>query len=377
MISVGIICEYNPLHPGHLEQIARIRAHFAPEPTAIVALMSGNFVQRGEPAIYPKTARAKAAILSGADLVIELPFPYSCGSAAYFAGTGVSILHRLGAIDYLCFGSECGNADRLSTAAERLSSESFEQALSDALKSANGRIPYAICRAGTYQSLYGEPLLDGSNDILGLEYLSALRKIGSPIRPLILPRTSHYSATAARAAILSGRPDAALTADAMLEAASGLSPVTLEHFALPILTLLRTASADELAEYAEMRPDLAASLIRSAKSARTMSELLSRTGGKTYPDARVRRALLFALFRVTKERLLTPVRTVNLLGASSAGREILRFAAKKGDLPVVSTRPGDKEAESYDFSMNADQLYALAGGISLDFYKEKPFLIKS
>lgn len=375
MITVGIICEYNPLHPGHLEQIARIRTHFAPEPTAIVALMSGNFVQRGEPAIYPKTARAKAAILSGADLVIELPFPYSCGSAAYFAGMGVSILHRLGVVDCLCFGSECGDGNLLSTAADRLLSESFEQALSAELKSTNGRIPYAVCRERAYESLYGEPLPAAPNDILGLEYISAIRKSGSAIRPLILPRTSHYSATAARSAILSDSPAADLVAPAMISAAQGMTPVTLEQFALPILTMLRTASAGELAGYAEMSPDLAASLIRLAKSARSMSELLARVGGKTYPDARVRRALLFALFRVTGERLLTPVRTVNLLGASPAGREILRLAAKKGDLPVVSTRPAVKEAESYDFSMNADQLYALAAGLPIDFYKEKPFLL--
>lgn len=372
MTVVGIVCEYNPLHPGHIEQIGQIRDRF-PD-AAIVALMSGNFVQRGEVAIWPKTVRARAALHSGVNLVLELPFPYSSASAPGFSGAGVEILRRLSVVDVLAFGSESGDPDALISAAKRLTDPAFERELSKTVREAGGRIPYAVCRTAAYFRLYGQNLPDRPNDILGLEYLCALIRQNCPIEPLILPRRSPHSASAARAALLSGDPDPPI-APTMAKAAAGITPVRPDILTLPILTLLSTATADELAGYAEMTPDLAHSLIRAAKSAKSLPELLDRVGGKTYPDARVRRALLFALFRATPERLAAPVQTVNLLAADAQGRRLLRRSAESGDLPTVTTRPPENLAAGRDFSDRADRLYALAAGLKLDFYKEKPELI--
>ena len=124
MKTVGIICEYNPLHLGHEKQFRRIRDLLGQD-TAIVCLMSGNFVQRGAPAIIDKSLRAKAAIVSGADLVLELPFPYALSSAEGFAAGGVKILAPF--CDYLCFGSETGSTDSLMECARALLSEDFRQ----------------------------------------------------------------------------------------------------------------------------------------------------------------------------------------------------------------------------------------------------------
>ena len=113
MKRIGIICEFNPIHRGHARLISRAR-----EEGLVVCLMSGNFTQRGEAAVLPPVPRATMAIAAGADLVLELPFPYACASAAYFAGAGVEILCRLG-VDTLAFGSESGDLSRLSVLAEK------------------------------------------------------------------------------------------------------------------------------------------------------------------------------------------------------------------------------------------------------------------
>lgn len=380
MVCAAIICEYNPLHLGHLEQIRRIRSHFAPEDVTIIALMSGNFVQRGEPAIYPKTARAKAAILSGVNLVLELPFPYCSGSAKYFATSSVSVLNRLGIVDYLCFGSECGDPVLLKDCADRLASVFFEKALSDALnapeKGKNLR-SYAALRTEVYEKLYGEALRTGANDILGVEYLTALTVQQSKIRFLVLPRRSSYSATAARRAILSdNKTDVeGLIAPAMREISANLPAMSLESLALPILIHLRTTPVSDLSQYAEMTFDLASSLSKASQTAKSVSKLIASAGGKTYPDARVRRAILFSLLRVTKERLHTEISTVNLLGADEKGRQALRRLSKNAEIKIVTTRPDSEKANSYDFSMKADGIYGLASGFGWDFYKEKPFLL--
>lgn len=379
MICVAVICEYNPLHLGHLEQIERIRSHFAPEDVTIISLMSGNFVQRGEPAISPKTARAKAAILSGVNLVLELPFPYCSGSAKYFAESSVSILNRLGIVDYLCFGSECGDLVKLQTCADRFSSDIFENALSDALKnSGKGKSPrsYASLRVEIYEQLYGEMPPTAANDILGIEYLMALADRQSVIRPIVLPRRSPYSATAVRRAMLTGNTSEAVgwIAPAMREVIANLPAMSMESLALPILIHLRTTPVSELVRYAEMTYDLAASLSAASRTAKSVEELLASVGGKTYPDARVRRAMLFSLLRVTQDRLRARIPTVNLLGADEKGRRALRKLSKTADIEVVSTRPSRENSDCYDFSMGADGIYGLASGCGRAFYKEKPFL---
>ena len=129
MEIVGIVCEYNPLHSGHQKQFEIIRSELG-EDTAIVCLMSGNYVQRGAPAVFHKSLRAKAAVLAGADLVLELPFPYSSAPAEIFGGAGVRIADSLGCVDELCFGSETGDISVLRTLSDRLGEKSFKEALS-------------------------------------------------------------------------------------------------------------------------------------------------------------------------------------------------------------------------------------------------------
>ena len=220
MATVGIICEYNPLHLGHVRQFAAIRRELG-EQTAIVCLMSGNYVQRGMPAIFDKSLRAKAAIDCGADLVLELPVTYALSSAEGFAAGGVKILSDF--CDHLCFGSESGDADRLLQTAQALLNESFSAFLRQELecgKSFPAARQAALANMGLDASLLEKP-----NDILAVEYCKAILAQKSAMSPLPIVREGSYhdmlpdgenpSATAVRSLIVSAQdwkscvPDAA------------------------------------------------------------------------------------------------------------------------------------------------------------------------
>ena len=138
MKTVAVIAEYNPFHKGHAYQLQRIREEFG-DGVATVVIMSGNFVQRGTPAILGKYDRARMAVECGASLVLELPFPFSLASAEYFAFAGVSVANDLGIVDALSFGSECGDILPLSLAAEKMQEETFEKVLRERLSSKEER----------------------------------------------------------------------------------------------------------------------------------------------------------------------------------------------------------------------------------------------
>ena len=178
----AVICEYNPFHFGHAYLISEMKKR-----GAVVAVMSGSFTQRGEPAVISKYERARAALLGGADLVLELPFPYSSSCAERFASAGTDIVSALGCVDELCFGSEAGNIDSLRTAAERTASSAFVDAVKSCLSEGHG-ISYRSAVSEVYKKLYGAELCGGSNDILAISYLARLNQTASSVRPVAVKR---------------------------------------------------------------------------------------------------------------------------------------------------------------------------------------------
>ena len=189
MKTVGIICEYNPLHLGHQKQIHRIRQEFG-EDTAIVCAMSGNFVQRGSPAIMDKSIRARAAIQCGADLVLELPVTAALSSAEGFAAGGVRLLSPL--CDVLCFGAETANKDILLGAAKALLSEDFPPLLRSELdtgKSFPAAREAALKRMGVETAILSQP-----NNILAVEYCKAILSQESKMTPFPIHRQGRYHA---------------------------------------------------------------------------------------------------------------------------------------------------------------------------------------
>ena len=189
MTTVAIVTEYNPFHTGHKYQIDCIRERFGAD-TRIIALMSGNFTQRGEVAILDKAERAKNAIDSGVNLVLELPFPFSISSAELFASAAIRIIDRLGIVDYLAFGSEDGNTEKLVGYAQNCSSQEYLNKLQELIKSESFEGYPTLCEKA-YKSAFGEgaPLVSMTpNNILGIEYIKALLEIESNVMPVAFLR---------------------------------------------------------------------------------------------------------------------------------------------------------------------------------------------
>ena len=386
MQTTGIICEYNPMHSGHMHQLRVARDAGA---DCIVLVMSGLFTERGEFAVLDKYARAEMALRAGADLVLELPYPFSAGSAEYFATAGVGILSRL-SVDTLCFGSERGDGAFLERAAETACSEAFRAAFAEAGKSGVGS-------ASAYFNLLSAHMgvsEFGSNDVLGVEYLKAIRSLRASIKPFVIRREGaayhaedvtegvHPSATAIRNAIfsggeaesaeqyecLSGLP-LAVTEVYRRAVERGLAPVHPASAASAILGFYRMQSPSHLHGIAEMHGGLAERICRAAREAATLPDFYARAATKKYTDSRVRRAILYGMTGVTEEDLKAAPAYVNLLGATAAGRTFLsEYRRKKGaDLPVI-TRPAailDSEANAAfrrqaELQLRAEALYTLA-----------------
>ncbi|MBQ9745295.1 MAG: nucleotidyltransferase family protein [Clostridia bacterium] len=352
MKNYAVICEYNPFHFGHEYQIRKIKEHGG----TVTAVMSGDYCQRGEAAWADKYARAKAALAGGADLVLELPFPYSAAGAEKFAFGGIDIISRLGFIDAISFGSECGDAELIKkTAANALSAE-FAAALSAALRE-NKEKPYGTVYFETYNLLFGgDGVFAGSNNILGVAYASEIIKNGLPLEITTVARAgeSYNGGGAGFASASSVRSKAFEGVEAvrgmlpeysyeiLREEAGKCALCAAEKFFPVFASFLRTHTAAEIAGFAENDGSLASRLIKAGENARTLGELYELACTKKYSPAHVRRALLFAYFGVTDAMLTEKPAYTVLLAANARGRELLAKARKSASIPII-TKPADFE----------------------------------
>ena len=348
MRSVGVVCECNPFHSGHKHLFERARASGA---DVIVCVMSGCFVQRGTAAIADPYSRATAVINGGADLVVELPFPYSSSSAEYFADAGVNILSRLG-VDELWFGSECGSIDRLSSAARAVSSPSFLKRYGESNSDDVGTAQAYF--ESLSMSCEGEEGFS-SNDILGISYLRALLLQESTMRPVTILREgsayrteevetgAHPSATALRRLLLENGLDGACgsllpeTANALKAAQdSNMAMASLRYAERAVLSGLRMADPNVLSNLAELGGGLGNRLIECAKNATTLEELLEMAATKKYTMARLQRGILFAMTGVTREDLKAASTYTRMLAANSVGCAFLSEQRKQKTIPVIT-----------------------------------------
>ena len=353
MVTVGIVCEYNPLHDGHRFMMKEVRRLYG-EDTAIVCLMSGDFVQRGEPAVYEKHFRAKMALGAGADLVLELPFPYSTAVAEHFSRAAVEIFKKIGIIDHLAFGSEGRTAQELSLIAENLSSTAFQNTEKE-IKKAEPTLSFPKRRDAAYLALYREPLALSSNEILVVVYLSAIKNTGAPFDATALPMLNDEHASYKRMEIYKTESDYA----------------ALEEGTSAILGALR------------LRNDPKNRFVNAARYSADLKGLFTavRTAGDT--DARLKRELLYTLLSTPKDaEKHSPLFTV-LLGANEVGQKLLSAVRKSKEIEIV-TKQGrgcaSSEGEKQFF------LYQRAEGFYPTFMKnpvtpaelmaEKPIILK-
>lgn len=328
MKTVGIICEYNPFHNGHLTQFRRIREMWG-EDTAIVCLMSGSYVQRGAPAIVDKSIRAQAAILCGADLVLELPPEISLSSAEGFAAGGVAIASRC--CDALCFGTESMDKEALLQTAQALCAPEFPPLLRQALFTGYS-FPVARGRALMQMGISWD--ISSPNNILGIEYTKAMLQQGSAMEPLPIFRAGSYhdtalctdapSATAVRQQMVSGGSWEAAVPPQAAALFQNATPHTLEAGERAILARLRTMTEAEFEALPYGSEGLWRKLMKAAGRYATLSEIVDAVKSKRYTRTRIDRMILCAFLGLTQAQMGVVPTTVRVLAFSAQGRLILR-----------------------------------------------------
>ena len=361
MKIIGIICEYDPFHRGHAAQIAAIRRQYGAD-AAVVCVMSGSFVQRGEPALFDKYRRSAAAVACGADLVLELPVSRVLSSAEGFAAGGVEVLDRLGCVDHLCFGCECGSGDLLWAAANAMQAPDFDEALRRRL--AEG-IAYAAAKQQVLEARLGQKdILRRPNDILGAEYCRALLKRHSAITPFAIPRPGDYhggadpenpSAEHIRSQYPAPGWDAAIPS-ASAELLHAATPHRMQWGDRAILARLRAMTEPEWAAAAHGSEGLWRKVAAAARTCPTTEAVLQAAKSKRYPMTRLRRLVLCAYLGISAEALTAPMEEVQVLAFSEAGRAVLKQCREKGSLPLRN--PGER-CPAQEESDRIEGLYAL------------------
>ena len=335
MKTVGIICEYNPLHLGHQKQIRQIRDQFGPE-CAIVCAMSGNFVQRGAPAILDKSHRAKAAVLSGADLVLELPVTHALSSAEGFAAGGVKVLSSL--CDVLCFGAETPDEKGLMDTARALLSPDFSPILRKHLDQGLS-FPAARQRAMEEMALPID-LLSLPNNILAVEYCKAILSQGSQMDIFPILRSGSYHAEIADGE----NPSATAVRNLMLGAYNWRSSVPRSARAVFQDAPLHSTSAGERAILAKLRTmtdaqfealpygseGLWRKLMHESRKGATLEEILTAVKSKRYTRSRLDRMVMCAFLGITAEDMAMEIPYIRVLAFNSRGRAVLKEAKKTG-----------------------------------------------
>lgn len=378
MKVAGIIAEYNPFHNGHLYQMEQVRAQTGAD--YVIVAMSGDFVQRGEPAIYDKYTRTAMALNCGADLVLELPSFFATGSAMDFASCGVALLDRLGVADILCFGSELGELAPLQTAAEilRCEPEDFTIGLKKRLKQglsypaarSEALCEYLESKDVSAASSDYRSILESPNNILGIEYLKTLQQSDSSIKPFTIQRIGQgyndrhlsaepgvfSSATALRRLMESCKesgysnalqllhgliPDAAIFA--LEKEQAQLAPIFPDDLSLllqhRILDLLR--QGEPLEQFADMSPELASRLERISLDAATFTGRIAQLKSRQYTYTRISRALLHLLLGITSEQQQRFQESgyalyARILGFRKKAAPLLTEIKKTASIPLVT-----------------------------------------
>ncbi len=361
MKIVGIICEYNPFHRGHEKQIQQIRRELGAD-CGIVCLMSGNYVQRGAPAIFDKSLRARAALACGADLVLELPTPYALSSAEGFAAGGVKILSDY--CDYLCFGTETGSKETLLTTAKALLSPEFPPALRRALEQG---LSFPAARQAALEAMGADAsLLKLSNDILAVEYCKAILQQGSSMIPLPIRREGNYhaqtpeednpSATALRLLAESGEDFSFYVPKQTVGIWKNAPMHTLQAGQRAMLYRLRSMTEADFEALPYGSEGLWRKFMHACREKATLEEILTATKSKRYTRSRLDRMAMCAYLGITREMLAAPVPYTRVLGFSQAGTAILKTARNYGSFPHT----GEKQNHPYQLlEQRWEDLYGL------------------
>jgi predicted nucleotidyltransferase len=367
MKVAAIIAEYNPFHQGHAFHLKETRAQTGADHVLVV--MSGNHVQRGVPAMFDKYTRAQAALQNGADLVLELPPCAATGSAEYFAGGAIDLIHKTGVVTDLCFGSECGDLTQLLKPAQILTDEPerYRELLRTHLKAGE---PYPKARAlalPEYDPTISGQILTEPNNLLGIEYLKALCRINSSIQPHTISRkgsgyhtevlTDIASASGIRRSILTqnGHLTEEITSQlpsAELYAAyNGKAPMTEDAYSLLLLEKLRRVQDEPLTDWFDVTEELSNRIWNCLDDYQSFSQFTDLLKTRNLTRTAVSRALLHILLDI---RTFEEPQIVRVLGFRRDAAPLLSDLSQKSMLPVSTSLTQNPVSGEWQY---ADRLY--------------------
>lgn len=356
MKIVGVVAEYNPFHSGHEYHIKRTRELLGE--CAVVCVMSGDFVQRGEPALFSKYARAEAACRCGADLVIELPLPWTLSSAEGFAGGAVGLLADIGA-EHISFGSETGNIEMIEKCAEASLSKDYIPTVKRILKEEESG--FAAAREKALREIAGDAadIVTGANDSLAVEYLKAIRSSGASMQTLAVQRLGNGHDSSGESGFLSASDirerfgnGEDISAFVPERAAYGYKEesdagrvIERELFETAALTRLRSFDAEYFNSLPDCADGLGDRLYKASRSVSSLEELYVSAKTKKYAMSRIRRACMCAVLAVKAGMKEEKPPYARLLAANERGCGVLREISDSKKIPLI-TKPA--EINKYD-----------------------------
>lgn len=367
----AIITEFNPFHNGHKYIISQAKKIGF---THVVAIMSGNFVQRGEPAIFSKKTRAKCALMNGIDLVVEMPCVWAVSSAERYAEAGVYLADSLGCVDSLVFGSRCGELKKLSDVEQSLTELKFEKMLKNYLKSG---ITFAKARekavARLLPNIDVSKILSSGNDILGIEYIKAIRNLHSNIRPLTLQRSVNFK-SASEIRTLIKKKDEKYCEYIPNNINILESPKDIFWGEKGIFSILNNVNLEYLYNLPDISEGLENKIYNSLNRCINLENLLNMVKSKRYTMSRIKRIIMCAYLGITNKIQAEYPPYLRILGATNAGLEILNAMSGRVKLPVVSKF--SEIADKNDFSKKVFELECKATNL-FGIFSQKLELLQS
>ena len=379
MSVIGIVGEYNPFHYGHKHHIAETKRLLG-EDCPVVCAMSGDFIQRGEAAVYSKFARAEAAVRSGVDLVLELPPAWALSSAEGFARGAVGLLGSIGVVTHLSFGSECGEVEPLETLAEILLGPLIGADIRRELEAQEG-IPFAAARQRAVAKRAGElsGQLETPNNILAVEYIKAVYEQGLSIKPVTVQRfgsghdkmseSGHKSAAEIRRALANGADISASVPGSAYEIYRredklGRGPVLMENLESAMISRLRMLPDSAFAALPDAGEGLNNRLARAAREESGLDAVIAAAKSKRYALSRIRRMVMCAVLGISADMSRETPPYARVLAANARGCALLRDMEGKARIPVITKPAAVKELgaecrEVFDRSSSAHDLYVL------------------
>ena len=388
---LGIVAEYNPFHNGHMYHLNRAKEESGAQNS--VCIMSGNFVQRGNSSIVNKWKKAEMALLSGIDLVIELPTLYSLSSAEGFSMGAIKVLNSLGIIDAISFGTETDDFAALNNIASVVCEEpkEYKDTLNEELKKG---ISFPKARENALLKVFNgneryHDIINAPNNILAIEYLKALKKIKSTIQPLPVKREKVYyndnmivdefaSATAIRKLVKDKsfgdvRKVVPITSYEILsqENEAGNTVIDINSYGKEIIYMLRKMSIKEIADLPDVNEGLENNIKNAANLTNNLNDLINSVKSKRYTQSRIQRILICALLGITKKDMDMAKKTmpyIRVLGFNEKGKELLsRISKVNPKLQVITSvrKFKDSNTNKYynrmlDIDMFATDIYSLA-----------------